>query len=537
MARIKFGAFITSIAGSLGGQTIQKNRFGSSLRTKPVSCVGQSSSQLEQRAIMKTVQDAWNSLSDVQRAAWHSTIEFSSAVSRKDSTLKLTGREIFIRWNILLLSAGYSIIAEPAYSQEYSIDSDFNIYADGLSLLTVFDVDPLSVDKSFLLNASRSGGGSYAPPVSSAKRINAISLGSGGFDLRESYLNSHAVLPMVNDSISGSIHQFSTVSTIDSPVKKWKKNILPLSDLNPGLNWSSVTSLGSSLAVLDIIYIPDNIILACTRTPGKIFRSTTNGFSFSEVYSSSPSTSVRNFCYLGNGIVLAGLGSPGGLIRSSDYGITWNTVSLPISESFIWSMVTIANGIVLAGTANNGYILRSVDYGLSWSNIGRLGSSVRISSLACLSSGIVLAGTGPSAILYRSTDFGITWSLIGSMFSEDLITSIFFVSNDLVLAGSNPHGLFLRSTDGGLNWTNLGSLYSKTSLTRFVAFDSNYIIGSLSSPSLLVVSKDAGYTWSSLYSNASISDISSLCILPNGSLCAGTFSPQLILHSSIFPNA
>ena len=71
MAKLKFGALVTSGSGSLGGHTIQNSKGGPQLRTKPIARNMPSDSQRAIRSINPILQTGWKNLTDSQRQIWN----------------------------------------------------------------------------------------------------------------------------------------------------------------------------------------------------------------------------------------------------------------------------------------------------------------------------------------------------------------------------------------------------------------------------------------------------------------------------------
>jgi hypothetical protein len=105
MARIKFGALVTSGSGSLGGHTIQHSRGGMQLRNKPINKKPASQAQLIIRSRILQLQGLWRSLTNAQRSSWN-IVPF----------ITMAGHSYFIQYNMYLYSIGYvPILSCPAF--------------------------------------------------------------------------------------------------------------------------------------------------------------------------------------------------------------------------------------------------------------------------------------------------------------------------------------------------------------------------------------------------------------------------------------
>ncbi len=537
MARIKLGAFITEISGSLGGQSIQKNRSGISLKTKVNNVDQATHAQLEQRSIMLAVQNAWRSLSDEQRKAWHFSIDFFKAISFKDSSVQLSGRELFIRWNILLLTAGFSIVQNPDFESSYEIDSDFSLYADDFSFFAVFDSDPTVSNKAFLLNMSRSAPYYYSPARSSVKRIDFIDMGAGGFNLQESFLSQHAVLPKVNDNISGALRQFSKVAPISSVPKRFLKPIFPTSFLLPGSNWSNIGNPVTSTVFYSFLYISNTELYCIGSNPIRILKSNNLGLTWSNIASISGVTYAQCITNVSDSIFLIGGRVNGSIIRTTDKGLTWTNIGQQYGQSAIFSIFTTTSGNILAGSSPNGYILRSTDNGLTFSNIGSFFGSTRINSFVQLESGRIFAASGPSGLLLYSDDDGLTWLSMGSIAPGFSINTLKYFGNGFLIAGLTLEGGFAISLDYGVTWSVTNPSFTHGSILDIMCINDSYLLASSLTGGLLLRSFDKGFTWESLGNFFSYSYISQLVYIGNGTLLGCTGVPAYIIRSSLFPNA
>lgn len=537
MARLKLGAFITDINGSLGGQTFQKSGSGLTLRNKPNNCDQQSQAQLQQRSIMLAVQNAWRALSDSQRSAWHFNIETFAARSSKDYSNSITGRELFLRWNCLLHSAGYAIVQTPDLNQEYNLDSDFTLYADNLSFIAVFDTDPTDQNKSFLVNMSRPSPSGYIPARSSSKRIIPDPLGNGGYDLRQSFEDQFAVKPQVNDSLSGHIRHFNILAPFVGQEKKFIKSVRPLSELNPGVNWNSVLDIPDSVNCTGAFYGENGTVICTCAQNIYILRSTDFGLSFS--LTTHP-TFVGGYWfafYCGDGIWLACGQFNCTIVRSIDNGATWTTSYTNPSLSLCRQIIRCSDGSLVGCCNTLGAIIRSIDNGLTWSVVYNIPSTSLIRSI-CNSSTSRIYCIGRSPIdLYYSDDFGLTWVFSRSFAGSVECNSLYYVGlGVLIMSTKNAYG-YWRSIDNGSTWSFVSLIQGSASIYSIVSINSTYLIATFSAVPLIGISSNAGASFDLLPPLFSQTSIQAIAYCGNGVLVAGTGGTGLIIRSSIFPNA
>ena len=109
MALVKFGGGILEMRGSVGGNTFSRNRYGNYVRsrTKPVD--PKSTRQLAARNNIQALTQSWNaSLTEAQRAAWALYAENVNVLNALGETISLSGYNMFIRSNAILLGASQS---------------------------------------------------------------------------------------------------------------------------------------------------------------------------------------------------------------------------------------------------------------------------------------------------------------------------------------------------------------------------------------------------------------------------------------------
>ena len=116
MARIKFSPVVTSIAGSVGGVTIQRNKFGNTMRQKPFPLNPASTAQYNVRQKMIFLQTSWKNLTDAQRLQWDRYLDFSGQTTKNDKNVKLSGHTLYLKYQMLRLLTRQPLLTEIGYS-------------------------------------------------------------------------------------------------------------------------------------------------------------------------------------------------------------------------------------------------------------------------------------------------------------------------------------------------------------------------------------------------------------------------------------
>ncbi|MBA7692793.1 hypothetical protein ES703_101361 [subsurface metagenome] len=116
MALILYGSVVANIAGSIGGATFARNRYGAYIRnrTKPVD--PGSNLQTEFRTRVSAAVTAWQALTATQRAAFNSKAKTTDLVNRIGQSFHPSGINLFIRTYNLLDMAGIAQVTTPPVS-------------------------------------------------------------------------------------------------------------------------------------------------------------------------------------------------------------------------------------------------------------------------------------------------------------------------------------------------------------------------------------------------------------------------------------
>jgi len=114
MALIKYGGGIVQMSGSIAGNTHARNRFGNYMRarTKPVN--PRSARQSGARIAIMFLAEQWREdpMNDAKRGAWETYAGSVNWNNKLGETVKLTGFNMFIRANAVLLRIGASIVTD-----------------------------------------------------------------------------------------------------------------------------------------------------------------------------------------------------------------------------------------------------------------------------------------------------------------------------------------------------------------------------------------------------------------------------------------
>ncbi len=218
MARIKLGPLITDISGSMGMATIQRNRFGHTLRLKPLPKKSETPAQTTIRLHLITIQKAWRALEYSERLQWNRFIDFSGQTIRKDKSVLTSGYNLYLTYQLyhllndqpLYTTIHYAPLPAMPVLDELSYSS--NILYAGFSA----PVDPAELFFILKLGYPRLSQQKYN--LSGIRFIKAPWSSTASFDITSAYIAAFGFIPPNLSWLSYSFRYFSTVSPVLSGV-------------------------------------------------------------------------------------------------------------------------------------------------------------------------------------------------------------------------------------------------------------------------------------------------------------------------------
>jgi len=214
MARIKLGPAITDIAGSIGGTTIQRNRFGLTIRAKPLPLKSETPAQYNVRQKIAYLQYSWQRLSDAQRLQWDRFLDFSGQTIRRDRSIKLSGQALFIKYNLYRLLCGLEVLDPISYDTQplFSLPDGVIIYLDTLVVRFPETFSPDYWFFIFKMTNPRSANQVYSPKGLRFMKI-PIQV-NYFFYIQDEYIKAFGVLPSAGSYFHYNILFFHTSSPV-----------------------------------------------------------------------------------------------------------------------------------------------------------------------------------------------------------------------------------------------------------------------------------------------------------------------------------
>ena len=225
MARVKLSPIFTNISGSIGGMTVQRNRFGVSLRQKPLPIKSNSPSQYIVRQHITTIQHAWQDLTDVQRLQWNRFLDFSGQTINNDKSVKLSGHALYLKYQLFRLLSGYSLLTTITYiPMPKAVEiACLCIAADSLILSTEDDAVHTEFFFLFKVTTSRHKNQAFSPR--GLRYMFTTPATAQNFQIKEAYKTAFGILPANLSWFHYSLQSFSVLAPVYSGVVSGKFQI------------------------------------------------------------------------------------------------------------------------------------------------------------------------------------------------------------------------------------------------------------------------------------------------------------------------
>jgi hypothetical protein len=101
MARVIYGAIVTSIHGKIGGTVFQKNAYGHTIKNTPTMVRPNTALQQVSKGNIAVVSQMWRSLSPANQQTWISFAALFPQYSRHNPSSALSGYAVFMLRNLL----------------------------------------------------------------------------------------------------------------------------------------------------------------------------------------------------------------------------------------------------------------------------------------------------------------------------------------------------------------------------------------------------------------------------------------------------
>lgn len=221
MAQIKFSSIVNEITGSIGGLTIQKNRYGFTAKQKPTMPFPDSELQRFAARNLAQISNLWGKLSEIQRNSWTTYCNAIPQFPKNGSTTPLTPYEVFQAANLLVQYYGYeplrecenitTVIANPTVALQLSA---------GKLRLTLGNFDPWSLLRMPIAMSKPLQGG-YTNANYKLRHISVFNIPTSSVDITDLYLSKFVELPAVGQQIKVVMKYFQETIPYIAPVNTY----------------------------------------------------------------------------------------------------------------------------------------------------------------------------------------------------------------------------------------------------------------------------------------------------------------------------
>lgn len=210
MAVFKYGAFITDIAGSVGGTTFKRSPTLPVIQNKSF---GGSKSKLfsnNQLNGISLIWSKWSKLTSLERTDWNYQATQFQFLDKFGNLKNLTGRQLFTKLNIQLLPVGSEVLDPTVIHNDLSAIElqEFDLTIS--PFLAELQLDVTGADNWILVQIEVSLRNIQAPQFT-RRKISAFVFGNGaiGFDITSQILEQ---FPYINDNYN--VRAFVTLMNV-----------------------------------------------------------------------------------------------------------------------------------------------------------------------------------------------------------------------------------------------------------------------------------------------------------------------------------
>jgi hypothetical protein len=129
MAKVKYGAIVGQVSGSIGASTHGHNRFGNYIRQRSIPVQPNSGQQLMRRAVLGTQSAAWAGIGATNMLGWKTWAQNNPIVDTLGDKRILTGHMSFVMANCRLEGLGWPTFATPPVKAHPNAPTSISITA------------------------------------------------------------------------------------------------------------------------------------------------------------------------------------------------------------------------------------------------------------------------------------------------------------------------------------------------------------------------------------------------------------------------
>ena len=212
MAQIKFSSIVNEITGSIGGLTIQRNRYGFTAKSKGYQPFPSADLQRFAARNLSVVSKAWSQISPSARSNFETFASLFPQFPANGSTTPLSGYEVFCMFNMSLLFFGKPLQVDCTLDAPEYFEMTPTLNREGSNLFLSTPFQAPGSESYFFVKASKSFSAGYSSLSYKVPLIGVYFLPTISVDIASAYIAALGKLPEVNESVRLDITTF-TVAT------------------------------------------------------------------------------------------------------------------------------------------------------------------------------------------------------------------------------------------------------------------------------------------------------------------------------------
>jgi hypothetical protein len=204
MARVKYGALVTSIHGKLNSMVFQNNNFGNTVKMipiKPPKPPALYNNSLSTSQAVARASQRWYNLTQDQRNAWNAYALAYPQYAKYNNTTSLPGYYVFMKRNIIAESYDSFRLDEPELLPTNNPTYNPSLTSTVGSLLLTFNPTGNTIDIDSWIFASNWAKGDNKIRRGQTKFIQGFGWSSGEVDIYSNFIKVFGSVPAVGNSI------------------------------------------------------------------------------------------------------------------------------------------------------------------------------------------------------------------------------------------------------------------------------------------------------------------------------------------------
>ena len=214
MARIKLGAFVTDIRGSIGGTTFQAGKFGYIAKNFPLQPTPKNDKQNVTKQRLTSLAQSWGTVSGATRDAYNAYAFAYPQYPKAGGTVKLTGYQVFLKYNGLMQALCAPILTSPLYAPVAAPNLTIALFASLVSFTVTITPDTVVDNTNFAIWLSQPMNNSTSRSNAHFRLMGQLPAVGGVLDVTSVYLSAFGVLPYDPNLVYINVVSYGVISPL-----------------------------------------------------------------------------------------------------------------------------------------------------------------------------------------------------------------------------------------------------------------------------------------------------------------------------------